>query len=159
MIDHQNDRGEKSPRAMPSGLFRRDNDLNIPSWTRSIFLSFAGPFSCRVTDADDLAEPRGPRAVPVRRRRGGVALDRRRDGVGAPGRRPESRRRERRWTRGRALTELPRPRRAPYPQRGSRNRLRIGNGGAGRRVRLPAGVLARYRQICGTCGVESRETR
>ena len=56
-------------------------------------------------------------------------------------------------------TERPRPRRAPWPQRGSRNRRRIGNGGAGRRVRLLAGVLARYRKVCGTSGVEPRETR
>ena len=57
MINHLHDRGEKSPRATPSGLFRRLNDLNIPSWTRSIFLSLAGPFSCRLTGGQDHRAP------------------------------------------------------------------------------------------------------
>ena len=70
MIDHHDDRGEKNPRATTSGLFRRVKDLNIPPSTRSIFLSFAGPFFSPDTRWDhagagqaELAHPRQPDAV------------------------------------------------------------------------------------------------
>ena len=81
--------------------------------------------------------------------------------MGAPGGRAGSRRRRGRRMRGGALAGPARPRASALPPgpRIARNGQRIGNGGAGCRVRLLVGFWRDAGRFCGTSRAEPRETR